>query len=55
MSTVSMILEEAERHSKDCAVAQNAAQTPRQHPKERAQDEREGKKDEVNNAAVFRR
>ena len=54
MSTVAMMLENAERLSKDHAVAQNTAQMPRQRSNQSAQDEQEVKKDEVNNAAAFR-
>jgi len=54
MSTVSMMIENAERLSKDCAAAQNAAQNPLQPSKEGVQNEREVKKDGVSNEAAFR-
>jgi len=54
MSTVATMIENAERISKDRALAKQATQTPRQLSSEGVQNEREVKKDDVSNEAVFR-
>lgn len=54
MSTVSMMLEDAERLSNTRAVVQNTARAACPCPDEQAHDEQEVKEAEVNSAVVFR-